>query len=152
MYTVSSLKVANPDKNYTICEKDAIKVNALINIFEKNLQNLEPTPGDLIICCGYNNYYNKEVVYSQGIVDEVNEDNKLHICVQPTPPYVLATGRLSTSGGYWFTCRKEEIKRSQELEGKRTFWCWDSYGPRAQGGLYFQASVKIWEITSSKVY
>lgn len=153
MYTLLSLKAANPSKVYEVCEKDAINVNALVALLEKNFQKPEPTPGDLIVCRGYSNYYKKEVVYSQGVIDKVCENGMLHICVEPMVPHILASGHLDTSGGYWFTCHKDEIKRSQkETSGQRSFWCWDSLGPRAQGGLYFQAKLKIWSVTSSKVY
>ena len=126
--------------------------SAFVKVFEKNFQTTETTSGDLIICRGYNDYHNKEVVYPQGIIVDVHQNGKLVICVEPMVPHLLASGKLSVSGGYWFCCDKQEINRSQEVSGERTFWVWDSYGPRAQGCLYFQARVKVWEISSRKVY
>jgi len=151
MYTLETLKEANPSKASEIRDRDVDKVNALLRIFKKNLTIPTPTPGDIIICHGYNLYHGKEVVYNRGLINEVSEDDKLRICIKPQAPFVCNSGALSTSGGYWFACASSEVIRASCV-GERTFWCWDSWGARANGSVYFQAKVKVWEVTSDEVY
>lgn len=152
MYTLSTLQEFNQYlREYKVQEQDLVIVNGLIEIFTRNLENLQPTPGDTIICHGYSDYKNETIVYPDGIIDEI-ENDKLHICVKPSNPYVLKDGRTSTSGGYWFRCDVETVKRTDELFRERTFWCWGRAGACARGGLHFRAKVKVWEVFSPSVY
>lgn len=150
MYTVATLRKYNPSKIYEIFALDVIKVNALIGIFEKNLKNPDPTSGDSIICHGQD-YKGEKIVYPRGVIDKVLEDNQFDICLQPYCPHVRSSGSLSTSGGHWFCCSWQEIKRSQEpIDEIREFWCWNSGETKTNGGIYFQARVKVWEFFSNE--
>lgn len=152
MYTLVSLEEYNRHKReYPVTERDLEIVNNLLVIFSQNLQSPEPTPGDLIICHGYNSHTEKEVVHDRGVIDEI-EGSSLHICVKPQPPHVRINGATVTSGGYWFASDRSGIKRANEPTGERTFWCWGAAGARAHAGLNFQSLVKAWYVTSHKIY
>lgn len=151
MYTLEALQVDNRHKELELQERDVAIANEKVRLIEKNLESPHPSPGDIIICRGYNNYHQKQVVYERGLINEVEEDGNLHVCVRPQEPFVCKNGALSTSGGYWFSCHSSEIKRVEEIAA-RVFWCWDCGGSRGGGGVYFRARVKVWEVESKEVY
>lgn len=147
MYTLKRLKELNVSLGKQgISDKDVEIANSRLAILDQLVLTSSPCPGDTIICRGEDN-----VEYHSGIINEL-DGNDVRICVKPMVPHITKSGVLSTSGGYWFRCGINEIKRSPTLFAERMFWTWDSYGPRKDGGVHFNAKVKVWEVFSSKVY
>lgn len=77
MYTLSTLQEYNQYfRDYRVHEKAVVTVNSLLEIFTRNLENPQATPGDTIICSGYSNYKKETVVYPDGIIGELKPPPK----------------------------------------------------------------------------
>lgn len=111
----------------------------------------QPVPGDTV----HGTYYNGKQPFQEGMLDTPypwhREEGTLLLCAHPYSPFTHPSGStpegysLSTSGGPFFTVRKEHLEYEGETE--RLFTVWGHAGPCADGALRFPAKVSRWRLS-----
>ncbi len=150
-HTTGSLEAHNRSYNqeHGIKGRDAQIANHITDLLREKVKSNTPEIGDRIILEGYNSYDKKDVVYDDGIIESLNayKTGKLYACCNGSP-YIYNTGNLSVSGGYFLTIDPSKV----EFVGYSTrfFWTFGWNGACGNGGIYFEAPVKVWRYKNNE--
>lgn len=140
-----------------ITESDIQKINELKRRIELNLEAKAPASGDCVILKGYNNYERKEVIYENGHIENSRFNySNFSACTRPYVPFVFEKGMhgftLDTSGGVWSEIPKTDLIPTGKIKEK-LFKTFGHVGVCGAGGIYFPASVRVWEYENAdKIY
>ena len=144
-YTVETLKKENHlfDNEYGVTESDVMKVNKIIDMIENSRSTERVQVGDVV---QYTNEYGE---YSpHAMITEIND--YAQICEHGGMYTNIYKGEFchSTSGGPF---------NHHEMDGftyigkiTNTFWTFGHNGACANGGVYFTATVNLWECNDNK--
>lgn len=154
METIESLLTNPHNHGYTndhgVIGCDIQKVNRTISLIENSRDEKIPIPGDIIICKGPKNR-----MYPKGHLElPYTEDIGGAICTQPMIPFVRVDDfdclHFGTSGGYWLSCTELDM---YVYKGKQTkVFCEWGNGYTANGAVYFNAFVNVWELFLETIY
>ena len=142
MYTLQSLKEANPHKEHLIDDSTLTKVN-------KILKNLSPgediKPGDVVKYTDEGGRF-----FRKAFINNDTADHRVYICENSSVHVFLKDDDLgfSTSGGSWKYIPKDELKKIGTT--KKMFWIWGNNGATENGGIHFEADVNYWEYNVNK--
>ena len=144
-YTMEALKKENYrfDNMYGITDADVTKVNKIITMIEKLRLIGRVQVGDVV---QYTNEYGD--YFQHALIANINDDAE--ICENGSIYTDIHEGEFyhSTSGGSF---SHHEINDFTYI-GKttRTFWTFGHNGMCANGGIYFTATVNLWECNDNK--
>lgn len=149
-HTIESLKDNNGrflGTHYRLTEADADMANEYTVLIEKSRSKLIPKAGDVV---RYTNEYGE--YYSFAHIDSV-EGKEAYICVSASPFIHRSSNTngfsFSTSGGPWYYIPTERMRYVGTDEKK--FWNFGHCGACADGGIYFNATVNVWEYDENKM-
>lgn len=144
-YTVETLKKENYhfDYEHGITESDVMKVNKIIDAIENSRSTERIQVGDVV---QYTNEYGD--YFPHAMITNIYDDAE--ICENGNMYTNIHEGEFchSTSGGSF---SHHEMKGFTYI-GKttRTFWTFGQNGACANGGVYFTATVNLWECNDNK--
>lgn len=144
-YTVETLKKENYhfDYEHGITESDVMKVNKIIDAIENSRSTERIQVGDVV---QYTNEYGD--YFPHAMITNIYDDAE--ICENGNMYTNIHEGEFchSTSGGSF---SHHEMKGFTYI-GKttRTFWTFGHNGACANGGVYFTATVNLWECNDNK--
>lgn len=144
-YTVETLKKENYhfDYEHGITESDVMKVNKIIDAIENSRSTERIQVGDVV---QYTNEYGE--YFPHAMITNIYDDAE--ICENGNMYTNIHEGEFchSTSGGSF---SHHEMKGFTYI-GKttRTFWTFGHNGACANGGVYFTATVNLWECNDNK--
>jgi hypothetical protein len=126
--------------DYRLTQDDVNKVNNLVERLESSRSVIKPESGDRLL------YTSKHGDYSPVAFIEKNRDGELYVCVKPMVPFVETDEEricYDVSGGPFAGMHENTLKYA----GKSScnFKTWGHNGMRANGAVYFQAEVSMWE-------
>lgn len=142
--TLEQLSKWNPvfESSHGECDNyDLHKVNGYIELIEESRNPYHPVIGDIV------QYTNKYGEYFSHAIVEWTEDGSVGLCERGNPSIhkssdMLGFG-LSISGGSFPTVELSDMKLVGTTE--TSFWDFGHSGACADGGLYFYATVNVWE-------
>lgn len=149
-HTIESLKESNERflrTHYRLTEADIDMANEYTDLIEKSRSKLIPKGGDVV---RYTNEYGD--YFHSAHIDNV-EGEEAYICVSASPSIHRSDNTngfsFSTSGGPWcyIPTNKMEYIGTEEKE----FWNFGHCGACADGGIYFSATVNVWEYNENKM-
>lgn len=144
-YTVETLKKENHlfESEYGITELDITKINNLIETIESSRTQEHIQIGDMV---QYTNEYGE--YYPQAMITNLNDDAE--ICENGSMYTNIHNGEFchSTSGGSFSHHNINDF--TYIGTATRTFWTFGHYGACANGGVYFTATVNLWECNDNK--
>lgn len=149
-HTIESLKESNGRflrTHYRLTETDIDMANEYTDLIEKSRSKLIPKAGDVV---RYTNEYGD--YFHSAHIDNV-EGEEAYICVSANPSIHRSDNTngfsFSTSGGPWcyIPTNKMEYIGTEEKE----FWNFGHCGSCTDGGIYFNASVNVWEYNENKM-
>lgn len=145
-YTIESLKKENPlfDREYGTTESDVNKVNKIIEFIENSRTKEQIQVGDVV---QYTNEYGE--YYPHAIITNLDNDDA-EICENGSMHTNIYKGEFchSTSGGSF---SHYNIKKFTYIgTTTRTFWTFGHESACANGGVYFTATVNLWECNDNK--
>lgn len=145
-YTVETLKKENElfDRCYGINNADVERVNHLIDMIEKSRSVESIQTFDVVEYTNeYGEYFPKATVTMKEEEDiELCENAGIHLNIYDDELCGSASGgAFSHHKNSEFTYKGITIK---------TFWTWGSAGACANGGIYFTATVNLWECNNNK--
>lgn len=140
-YTVETLKKEN--YRFGITESDVIKVNKIIAMIENSRSTERVHLGDVI---QYTDRYGK--YYPCAMITNLNDDAE--VCENGSMYTNIYNGEFchSTSGGSFSHHNIDDFTYIGKTT--RTFWTFGHYGACAGGGIYFTATVNLWECNDNK--
>lgn len=144
-YTVETLKKENYhfDNEYGVTETDVEKVNKIIDVIENSRSTERVQVGDVV---QYTNEYGE--YFPHAMITKINDD--VEICENGSMHTSIYDDEFchSTSGGSF---SHHEMNGFTYI-GKttRTFWTFGHNGACANGGVYFTATVNLWECNDNK--
>lgn len=144
-YTVETLKKENYhfDNEYGVTETDVAKINKIIDVIENSRSTERIQVGDVV---QYTNEYGE--YFSHAMITKINDDAE--ICEHGGMYTNIYEGEFchSTSGGSF---SHHEMNGFTYI-GKttNTFWTFGHNGACANGGVYFTATVNLWECNDNK--
>lgn len=144
-YTVETLKKENYhfDYEHGITESDVMKVNKIIDAIENSRSTERIQVGDVV---QYTNEYGE--YFPHAMITNIYDNTE--ICENGNMYTNIHEGEFchSTSGGSF---SHYEMKGFTYI-GKttRTFWTFGHNGACANGGVYFTATVNLWECNDNK--
>lgn len=144
-YTVETLKKENYhfDYEHGITESDVMKVNKIIDAIENSRSTERIQVGDVV---QYTNEYGE--YFPHAMITNIYDNTE--ICENGNMYTNIHEGEFchSTSGGSF---SHHEMKGFTYI-GKttRTFWTFGHNGACANGGVYFTATVNLWECNDNK--
>lgn len=145
-YTFETLKKENElfDIYYGINNSDVERVNHLINMIEKSRSVESIQAYDVVEYTNeYGEYFPKATVTMKNGKDiELCENAGIHLGIYDNK----LCG--SASGGAFSHHKESEF--TYKGTTTKTFWTWGSAGARANGGIYFTATVNLWECNDNK--
>jgi hypothetical protein len=130
------------DAEHHLTQDDVDRVNNLVERIESSRSVSKPESGDRLL------YTSKHGDYSPVAFIEKNRDGELYVCVKPMVPFVETNEDgiyYDVSGGPFAGMHESTLKYA----GKSScnFKTWGHNGRRANGAVYFQAEVSMWEYT-----
>lgn len=149
-HTIESLKKSNGrflGTHYRLTEADVDLANKYTNLIEKSRSKLIPKAGDIV---RYTNEYGDYSHFAH--IDNIVEE-EAYICASANPSIHTSNNNdgfsFSTSGGPWYyiPTNKMEYVGTEEKE----FWDFGHCGACADGGIYFKATVNVWECNENKM-
>lgn len=144
-YTMETLKKENHlfDNEYSITESDVMKVNKIINMIENSRSTERVQVGDVV---QYTNEYGK--YYPHAMITNLNNDAE--ICENGSMYTNIYNEEFchSVSGGSFSHHNINDFTYIGTTT--RTFWTFGHYGACANGGVYFTATVNLWECNDNK--
>ena len=144
-YTVETLKKENYrfDNVHGITEADVTKVNKIITMIEKLRLTGRVQVGDVV---QYTNEYGD--YFQHALIDDINDD--VVICENGSMYIDIHEGEFyhSTSGGIFSLHNINDFTYIGKTT--RTFWTFGHNGMCANGGIYFTATVNLWECNDNK--
>lgn len=145
-YTVETLKKENElfDSYYGINNADVEKVNHLIDMIEKSRSVESIQTFDVVEYTNeYGEYFPKATV-------TMKEEEDIELCENAGIHLSIYDDELcgSASGGAFSHHKESEFV--YKGTAVKTFWTWGNVGARANGGIYFTATVNLWECNNNK--
>lgn len=131
---------ASYDADHRLIQEDVDKINNLVERIESTRSAIKPQAGDRLL------YTSKYGDYSPVAFIEKNRAGELFVCVKPMVPFVWTEKGCiyyDVSGGPFAGMHESEPKPA----GTVSNWLktWGHRGMRANGAIYFQAEVNMWE-------
>lgn len=145
-YTVETLKKENElfDSYYGINNSDVERVNHLIDMIEKTRSVESIQTFDAV------EYTNKYGEYFPKATATMKEEEDIELCENAGIHLSIYDNELcgSASGGAFSHHKESEFV--YKGTAVKTFWTWGNVGARANGGIYFTATVNLWECNDNK--
>lgn len=145
-YTLETLKKENElfDIYYVLDESDVEKVNRIIEMIERSRSVKVIQQYDVV---EYTNEYGE---YFPKATATMKSGENIELCENAGVHLSICDSKLcgSASGGA-FSHHKENEFAYKGMSSK-IFWTWGSAGARANGGIYFTATVNLWEYNDNK--
>ena len=145
-YTVETLKKENElfDSYYGINNSDVERVNHLIDMIEKTRSVESIQTFDAV---EYTNEYGE---YFPKATATMKEEEDIELCENAGIHLSIYDNELcgSASGGAFSHHKESEFV--YKGTAVKTFWTWGNVGARANGGIYFTATVNLWECNDNK--
>ena len=131
------------DYEHGITESDVMKVNKIIDMIENSRSTERVQVGDVV---QYTNEYGE--YFPHAIITKINDDAE--ICEHGGMYINIYEGEFyhSTSGGSF--SHYEMDKFTYIGKTTNTFWTFGHNGACANGGIYFTATVNLWECNDNK--
>ncbi len=133
-------------------QDDLDLVNSIISLLWKRSFDDIPHDGDTCILIGRNSK-GDAVIYNNGLLESKDYYTKglMSACTGPSIPHISKSGVTSTSGGYFLGAPIADLKYLGF--SKRMFWTFGSAGAVGNGGVYFDAPVKVFEyVNLERIY
>lgn len=145
-YTLETLKKENELFNsyYGINNADVERVNHLIDMIEKSRSVESIQAYDVVEYTNeYGEYFPKATV-------TMKSEESIELCENAGVHLSIYDNELcgSASGGAFSHHKESEF--SYKGTTTKTFWTWGSAGACANGGVYFTATVNLWECNNNK--
>lgn len=145
-YTFETLKKENElfDIYYGINNSDVERVNHLIDMIEKSRSVESIQAYDVV---EYTNEYGE---YFPKATATMKNGKDIELCENAGIHLGIYDNKLcgSASGGAFSHHKESEF--TYKGTTTKTFWTWGSAGARANGGIYFTATVNLWECNDNK--
>lgn len=145
-YTLETLKKENGlfDSYYGINKSDVERVNHIIEMIERSRSVESIQAYDVVEYTNeYGEYFPKATVTTKRKEDvELCENAGIHLSIYDNE----LCG--SASGGAFSHHKKAEF--AYKGTTTKTFWTWGNAGACANGGIYFTATVNLWECNDNK--
>lgn len=145
-YTLETLKKENELFNsyYGLDESDVKKVNRIIEMIERSRSVNVVQKYDVV---EYTNEYGE---YFPKATATMKKEENIELCENAGVHLNICDNELcgSTSGGAF--SRHKESEFTYKGTPSNTFWTWGNAGACANGGIYFTATVNLWECNDNK--
>nr|DAE33771.1 MAG TPA: protein of unknown function (DUF4121) [Bacteriophage sp.] len=145
-YTIETLKKENElfDGYYGINESDVERVNHIIEMIERSRSVEVIQKYDVV---EYTNEYGE---YFPKATATKRRGEKIELCENAGVHLSIYDNELcgSASGGSFSHHKESEF--AYKGTTTKTFWIWGSAGACANGGIYFTATVNLWECDDNK--
>ena len=145
-YTLETLKKENElfDSYYGINESDVERVNHIIEMIERSRAVNVIQKYDVV---EYTNEYGE---YFPKATATMKRGENIELCENAGVHLSICDNKLcgSASGGSFSHHKESEF--AYKGTTTKTFWIWGSAGACANGGIYFTATVNLWECDDNK--
>ena len=145
-YTLETLKKENElfDRYYGLDESDVEKVNRIIEMIERSRSI------DVIQKYDVVEYTNEYGEYFPKATATMKRGGNIELCENAGVHLSICDSKLcgSTSGGAFSHHKENEF--TYKGTSINTFWTWGNAGACANGGIYFTATVNLWECNDNK--
>ena len=145
-YTLETLKKENElfDSYYGIDESDVEKVNRIIEMIERSRSVNVIQKYDVV---EYTNEYGE---YFPKATATMEREENIELCENAGVHLNICDNELcgSASGGAFSHHKESEF--TYKGTSNNTFWTWGNAGACANGGIYFTATVNLWECNDNK--
>lgn len=145
-YTLETLKKENElfDSYYGLEESDVKKVNRIIEMIEETRSVKAIQKYDVV---EYTNEYGE---YFPKATATMKREENIELCENAGVHLSICDSKLcgSTSGGAFSHHKENEF--TYKGTSSNTFWTWGNAGACANGGIYFTATVNLWECNDNK--
>nr|DAG48899.1 MAG TPA: protein of unknown function DUF4121 [Caudoviricetes sp.] len=145
-YTLETLKKENElfDSYYGIDESDVEKVNRIIEMIERSRSVNVIQKYDVV---EYTNEYGE---YFPKATATMEREENIELCENAGVHLSICDNELcgSASGGAFSHHKESEF--TYKGTSNNTFWTWGNAGACANGGIYFTATVNLWECNDNK--
>lgn len=145
-YTLETLKKENElfDSYYGLDESDVEKVNRIIEMIERSRS------ADVIQKYDVVEYTNEYGEYFPKATATMKREGSIELCENAGVHLNICDNELcgSASGGAFSHHKESEF--TYKGTSSNTFWTWGNAGACANGGVYFTATVNLWECNDNK--
>lgn len=145
-YTLETLKKENElfDRYYGLDESDVEKVNRIIEMIERSRSI------DVIQKYDVVEYTNEYGEYFPKATATMKRGENIELCENAGVHLSICDNKLcgSVSGGAFNHHKENEF--AYKGMSINTFWTWGNAGACANGGIYFTATVNLWECNDNK--
>ena len=145
-YTLETLKKENElfDSYYGVNNTDVERVNRIIEMIERSRSTETIRAYDVV------EYTNECGEYFPKATATTKNEKGIELCENAGIHLSVYDNELcgSVSGGAF--SHHEESEFTYKGTAIKTFWIWGSAGTRADGGIYFTATVNLWECNNNK--
>lgn len=145
-YTLETLKKENElfDSYYGLDESDVEKVNRIIEMIERSRSI------DVIQKYDVVEYTNEYGEYFPKATATMKRGGNIELCENAGVHLSICDSKLcgSVSGGAFNHHKENEF--AYKGMSSNTFWTWGNVGACANGGIYFTATVNLWECNDNK--
>ena len=145
-YTLETLKKENElfDSYYGLDESDVKKVNRIIEMIERSRSI------DVIQKYDVVEYTNEYGEYFPKATATMKRGENIELCENAGVHLSICDSKLcgSVSGGAFNHHKENEF--AYKGMSSNTFWTWGNAGACANGGIYFTATVNLWECNDNK--
>ena len=145
-YTLETLKKENKlfDSYYGLDESDVEKVNRIIEMIERSRSVNVIQKYDVV---EYTNEYGE---YFPKATATMKREGNIELCENACVHLNICDNELcgSASGGAFSHHKESEF--AYKGTSSNTFWTWGNAGACANGGIYFTATVNMWECDDNK--
>lgn len=145
-YTLETLKKENElfDSYYGLDESDVEKVNRIIEMIERSRSI------DVIQKYDVVEYTNEYGEYFPKATATMKREGNIELCENAGVHLNICDNELcgSASGGAFSHHKESEF--AYKGTSSNTFWTWGNAGACANGGIYFTATVNVWECDDNK--
>lgn len=145
-YTLETLKKENElfDSYYGLDESDVEKVNRIIEMIERSRSI------DVIQKYDVVEYTNEYGEYFPKATATMKRGGNIELCENAGVHLSICDSKLcgSVSGGAFNHHKENEF--AYKGMSSNTFWTWGNAGACANGGIYFTATVNLWECNDNK--
>ena len=145
-YTLETLKKENElfDSYYGLDESDVEKVNRIIEMIERSRSVNVIQKYDVV---EYTNEYGE---YFPKATATMKREGNIELCENAGVHLNICDNELcgSASGGAFSHHKESEF--AYKGTSSNTFWTWGNAGACANGGIYFTATVNMWECDYNK--
>lgn len=145
-YTLETLKKENKlfDSYYGLDESDVEKVNRIIEMIERSRSI------DVIQKYDVVEYTNEYGEYFPKATATMKRGGNIELCENAGVHLSICDSKLcgSVSGGAFNHHKENEF--AYKGMSSNTFWTWGNAGACANGGIYFTATVNLWECNDNK--